>query len=265
MIRINLLPQQAGGKAAAKSSAPQSGTVMVTMILLVALLVTFGVFGFFFSQKLGAERELKEVNDKLAAAKTEKGDLERRYTELRANLEVLRKQDRVLQVLDPPEGRLYWAQKLNILPAYLPEGVYLTKIQVTEDVKEVETRESRQRYQKWVQGGKKGKAPARDYTPIIKQKLQMDGIAYKSDGTSDQRLDLIIQFYNNLEDQKVVTPFNNEEASFMDAMTPNILFDPFDQAEVGGRPVTRFRFHMVSRPVTADSAEAETAAGGTAN
>lgn len=257
MIRINLLPQQSGGKAASKTATPQGGTVAVTFILLVALLVTFGVFGFFFSQKLSAERHLAEVTEELTKTKTEKSTLEREYTELRENLEILRKQDRVLQVLDPPEGRLYWAEKLNILPAYLPDGVYLTKIGVTEDVKEVETRESRQRYQKWVQAGKKGKSPTREYTPVIKQKLQLDGVSYKSDGTSDQRLDLIIQFYNNLEEEKVVTPFNNKEVSFMDSMTPNILFDPFDQAQVGGRPVTRFRFYMVSRPVTAESSDTE--------
>jgi Tfp pilus assembly protein PilN len=254
MIRINLLPQQPG-KAAARAASPQGGTVLVALILFVAFVVTFGVFGFFFSNKYNEEKKAAALKAELDVVKKQKADLEREYSELRDSLEVLRKQDRILQLLDPPEGRLFWAEKLNILPAYLPEGVFLTKIDVSEDVREVETRESRQAQQRWVQGGRKGRQPTKEMTPVIRQKLTLDGVAYVPEGTSDQRLERIIEFYQRLESEKVVTPFNNKEVGFLDQMTTNILFDEFDQTRVGGRPVTRFRFFLSSRPLSMDGSQ----------
>jgi len=254
MIEINLLQQEGRSKAAAATTEPSvnAGNLLVAVVLLIAFLIVGAVFYVSFAGTSALRSEYNELSSQRARLQNETRTMEREYENLRETLEVLRNQDMILSVLDP-EDRLFWAEKLNILPSYMPDGVYLTRIRVTEDVREVETPESRAAYEEWQRaqrrrGATPTDAPQRTMIPVIQQRLVLNGVAYVADGTSAQRLERIIQLYSNLEDMKVELPFSGEEVAFMDNMMPGVSYRPFNQGTMGGREVTEFEFVLQTRP-----------------
>lgn len=252
MITINLLQTETRSKAAASIGEPSqaSGGVLVAVVLLAVFGLAGGLLAYFYLDLARVQNEQAEIRQERNSLRAERDALEEEYETLREALETLRNQDRMLAILDP-EDRLYWAEKLNILPMYVPDGVFLTRIRVTEQVQEVETPESRQAYEAWERQRRRGTRedpPRRVMVPVIRQTLELDGVAYEPDGTSADRLSKIIAFYNALENDRVELPFSGEEVSFMDNMSSPITYRPFTESAVQGREVTEFRFVIQSRP-----------------
>jgi len=252
MIRINLLPQEQSSGRAGK--APKTGgglpvtqnpTVLIAAVLTIVYLVLIGVGGFLYMGFAKTKAEVVALEGKKNRIVDEIKKIESEYNELRVAIRVMNEQRQVLEALDP-EDRLFWSEKLNILPSYVPDGVFLTRINVTENVREVETDDSKKAQARWVKGGKKGTQPKKVTRPIITQRIQLNGVSYVPEGGSQDRLRLIIDFHNTLMEEKVTLQFSGEEVSFMDRMKPNINFDEFQDGKVAGRDITKFTFYMTS-------------------
>jgi len=251
MIDINLLPQDIGRKAAkGPSSGPSSGAMAVTGILVVvyAIIISMGVFFLSSSQAVASERDRVEtLRDDLQAEVEETEEL---YADLKAEIEVLENQVVILEVLDP-EDRLFWAEKLNLLPQVVPDGVFLTNIQVNENVVQRETQASKEAYERWKKIPKKDRPnapPRKQFYPEITYTVQFDGISYVEDGTDEQRLQKIIDFYTQLQSKELTVPFSGEKTYFMDKMNPNIDFPFVEKTDLQNREVARFTFNLKSTP-----------------
>lgn len=251
MININLLPQDIGRKASKGPSAgPSSGAMAVTgiLVLIYAVIIGMGVFFLSSSQAVASERDrLENLRDDLEAEVAETEEL---YADLKEELEVLENQVVILQVLDP-EDRLFWAEKLNLLPQVIPDGVFLTNIQVNENVVQRETQASKEAYDNWKKIPKKDRPkspPRKQFYPEITYTVQFDGISYVEDGTDEQRLQKIIDFYTQLQSKELTVPFSGEKAFFMDKMNPNIDFPFVEKTDLQNREVAKFTFNLKSKP-----------------
>jgi hypothetical protein len=143
---------------------------------------------------------------------------------------------------------MIWSRKLNMLPMVVPEGIYLTQIEVTQRVTEKESAESIKRRNDWMKT-KKGPAPPTEKFPVYTQTLVLQGIAYVPDGTPAQRLDQIVLFNRRLRDGRYKVPFDKEPMSFMDGFRPDILPSPVSPGRMAGRDVSLFRFTLNTRPL----------------
>lgn len=251
MIKINLLPQEVPGKSAAAAPARTGGGgAIVALLLIFAFAVVAIAGGFVYNVKRSAEAETERLKAQENARKNERAELQRQHADVQEALQTLRNQVAVLEILDP-EDRLFWAKKLNILPMFVPDGVFLTSIGMEENVKEVETPESRRAYDAWrKRKDKNAPQPPRVYVPVITSGLRLNAVAYVADGTSDQRLELILDFYRRLETQTATVPFSGEEVGFLENMIRAINSEEYSTDSVEGREVTKFSFFMNSIPVT---------------
>ncbi|CAN5228595.1 hypothetical protein BH09SUM1_BH09SUM1_11660 [soil metagenome] len=252
MIKINLLPQEmAGGRGGpAAGGSAGSGGAMVALVLILIFGVNIAIAAVLLTKTQAAKAALQSAQAEETAAKDELGKTEVAYSERKLDLERMEKLIEVANKLDPPE-RLLWSRKLNALPIEVPEGVYLTAIQVTQDVKEEETAESisrRNEYEKT----KKGTPPVIEKVPNITQTLTMDGISYIDQGSENQRLAQVNQFYRNLLTKKVKLPYDKEPSSFMDGFVDLIEPSPFSTSQLEKRDVLNFKFTLNTRKVTID-------------
>lgn len=259
MIRINLLPQQAtGSKGAAAPSSPSSSGGLVVGLAIVAILAVVVVAGFgVLALKKRSDAKLASVRDDLAAVNKEISSKKKEAEEIEQAIAALQNQVKVLNTLNPTE-RLYWAEKMNMLPLIVPEGIYLTELKVTQDVKEVETKASQQRAADWEKkpANTRGPRPPRDVYPVIRQTLIINGIAYVQDGTSDQRLQLIIDFMDALQTKTVKIPFSGKEGNFMDFFEPRVQWESFEDKNMAGRTVQAFQLSILSKPIGGSPDEA---------
>lgn len=249
MIKVNLLPQELSGKASKISTSSNEGTGMV-LLAVVLFLGLLGGGGFFvYSSYANSHAQLDAANRESARIDADLKKKQKEYEELRTSLDELQSQVAVLQSLDPPD-RLLWSEKLNILPALVPENVFLTELEVKESVTERETDESRRAYEDWVAKGSKGTPPARRKQPIVRQTFEFAGIAYSPDNRFEARLDKITEFVSNLQQKSVKIPFTGEETTFSRGFVPDVRpIAPVEATRVGNREVTRFRFAMTTREV----------------
>src|SRR5690606_21172648 len=136
--------------------------------------------------------ETQQVRNRNEALGREIEQKEEQFEELQEMERVLRNQIALLETLDPPD-RLFWAEKLNLLPLYVPDGVFLTTIEVTESSREVETADSRRLQDEWRRkpARSRGPQPPQEFQTIITQQLELEGVSYVAEGTSDDRLALI--------------------------------------------------------------------------
>jgi hypothetical protein len=97
-----------------------------------------------YKQFSAADQDL--LATKAAAAKYEKEyqDALKKNQEKYDNWQRLKVKSEILSSL-MPDQRLFWAQKLDMLTKLTPEGVYITSVDVTEEVKMVETDFSKKR------------------------------------------------------------------------------------------------------------------------
>lgn len=261
MIEINLLPQDNLAKASkGKSAGPQQGSLIVAAILFFAFAIVIGLGAYFY---LGAVTVQAEASRKMAQAKTLKTELDTKreqFKEISQQLDALRSQVALLSALDPQEGRLFWAEKLNLIPQMVPEGVFLTSIKVTEDVRQKETKESIEAYQKWAKLPKKDRpeaAPKKQFYPEIRYNLSMNGIAYVEDGTDDQLVQLAVLFYNQIKSDPLTIPNTGEKTLFLENFRPNIGVSPMTRTLIDNRPVFQFNFAFESNPTKAASLDLE--------
>jgi Tfp pilus assembly protein PilN len=244
MIKINLLPQEMAGRGARATRTADDGQALVALLLIVLLIANLGVGGFFLYERSQAQKQrdiVKAERDKVAE-ELRKTKIE--FDEINSSLENMRRLIELAESLDP-EDRLLWSRKLNALPLLVPEGVFLSEIQVVQKITEVETDESVAARTAWART-RRGPQPPVERVPSVTQTLTLKGIAYVEGGTATQRLDQITLFFRNLREKKVRLPFDQAETSFMDGLA-NILPSPVETATLQGRQVNTFTFTLNSR------------------
>ncbi len=253
MIKVNLLPQEAvsrRGAAPAAAGAPGGGGALVALALVgafvvVALLAVYVFYGNMKSKSgvLAAKKELADVEKDI---KRLEGD----FLILKQKKQVFENQLEVLNSLDPPD-RLLWCEKVNLLPELVPEGVFLTRINVEEQVREVETAESIKRRADWEKASKakRGPKPVAVKKPVIRQTLTIEGVAYVEGGQSDKRLELFTTFLRNLQEKEPTVPFTKKKKSFMQNFENEVSFDPIVGASLEGREVSKFIIRLRSKPM----------------
>ncbi|MDX1972964.1 MAG: hypothetical protein SFY68_10580 [Candidatus Sumerlaeia bacterium] len=253
MIEINLLPQEQLSKA--PKSAGTGGSSQYSLLIAALLLLLYGgAFGlgvYYYTDLLTQQStaaRLKTQADELAKTVKEK---EEEFKDVSTQLEALRSQVALLNALDPKEGRLFWAEKLNLLPSFVPEGVFLTNIKVTEDVRMKETPESLAAFEAWRKLPVKTRPkepPKKQFTPEIRYRLNMNGVAYVEDGTDDQLVELVVAFHSKIKSDKVAVPFSGEEKPFMENFRETISISPLTRKTMDNRSVYEFRFDFETIP-----------------
>ncbi|MGF1572497.1 MAG: PilN domain-containing protein [Sumerlaeia bacterium] len=259
MIQINLLPQENYAKASKRaSSGPNQGAVIVTAVLLLAFIVVLGLGGYFYYSLLSIQTEASRQVAQAATLKSERDTKRDQFRDISAQLDALRSQVALLSALDPQEGRLFWAEKLNLLPQVVPEGVFLTRINVTEDVKQKETKESQEAYEKWRKMPVKSRPqapPKKEFYPEITYRLTLDGIAYVQDGADEQLVELAVRFHNRIKTETLVVPHSGEETGFMDNFRNTIGISPMSRTSIDNRPVYKFSFTLDTIPNKIDTSK----------
>ena len=197
-----------------------------------------------YKQKVADELLLQEKKNAVAMYQKKIKNIEKQYADLKKRMELTSNELEILRALDPP-NRLLWSEKLNMLAELIPDGIYLTQIKLTESVSEVQTKESRQRYNEWVKKGKKGKAPKIVKKPIITQRLFLYGVARAE--TPEDRLRLVSKFSEALKNFKWKTP-KGEIHSFYEHFVGEIDTRELVATRVEGIPVTRFTFILKTKP-----------------
>lgn len=252
MIKVNLLPQDvavAGRGAARPLSGPVSGGAVVALTLVLAY-VLVSIIGFMVVYaRIQSDNAVKSAQQEHQAVVDKIATLEKNYKDLKTARALYENQLEVLNALDPKE-RLLWCEKFNLLPQLVPEGVFLTRIKVDEEVREVETAESLRRQQEWQRAGSRGARPPVVKKPQIRQTLTLEGVAYIEGGQSDRRLELIIAFLNSLRSKEAIVPHTKNPKSFMENFEgQDVTWDPIIGDTVGGREVSRFVFKLKTKPM----------------
>jgi len=251
MIKINLLQQSGSSRAAGATSvsAPGGGAFLVAGILVATFVVIIG---------FGAVRFMTWTNDRAVTAQVrgEASRLEReiqrkeeQFEDLQEMERVLRGQVALLETLDP-EDRMFWAEKLNLLPMYVPDGVFLTQVRVTESSREVETAESRRRQEEWRRrpSRSRGPQPAQQYQTVITQQMVLEGVSYVSEGSSDDRLELITTFLRDLQTRDVTSPSTGETVRFFQGFR-DLNYSNIEGVTIAGRECSRFAFTLRARSI----------------
>ena len=255
MIRINLLPSDGGKRSAASGAGSKrvsSGPSPAPFYLLLALLYAGALTAGWFVYSTGADvkRQVAEASnerDKL------KADVQKRQAEFEANN--LRSQEieekyAVIAALGP-ENRVFWSEKVNMIAmARLNLAVYVTKIELQEQIDEKETEESVRRREDWKRAKEKDPKlatpePQPVKQPVINQTLKINAIAYGND--SSQRLTQIRLFMNNLTTLEWKRQ-SGETARFMDRMSPEIVGGDQVTDVVAGVEVVRFTLDVKAEP-----------------
>ncbi len=251
MIKLNLLQQEGSARSASgpSMSAPGGGTFLVAGILMAAFVVILGYGGMRYIQMDRDNRETATVRGEAQKLDADIKRKEEQFEELRELERVLRNQIALLETLDPPD-RLFWAEKLNLLPLYVPDGVFLTTIQVTESSREVETADSRRVQEAWLKkpARSRGPQPPQNFQTIISQQLRLDGVSYVADGTSDDRLALITTFLRDLQTKEVAAPGTGQTTSFFRNFR-SIDYAPIEGVTIAGRECSKFSFTLRARPI----------------
>jgi hypothetical protein len=250
MIKVNLLPTEQGKRQAAARRA--SGPSPLPFYLLLVLLYLLAAGAGYYVYGLGAEAS-KQVADRTKQRDGLKADVQKRQAEFEANN--LRSQEieekyAVVEALGP-QNRIFWSEKINMISmARLNLAVYITKIELTEQIDERETPDSVRRREEWQAAKKKDPKlstpePQPVKQPVINQTLIINGIAYGNN--SSQQLEQAYSFYNNLRSLEWKRA-SGETARFTDRLAKE--FQPLDQKadRVAGVDVMRFGYSIKAEP-----------------
>jgi Tfp pilus assembly protein PilN len=249
MIKINLLPPELtkskrsrGGKVV---RAPSSASAFIIPFIVVVYL---GVGLFAYSVYNHKKKDDKDVTDLLNESEELKNKVEARQEEFHELMDLkstLENQIEILEALNPP-NRLMWAEKINMIADIIPKGVYITNINVTEYVRQIETNASRENRKTWVKAGSLPEnKPSVINKPEITQHLSISGITWADD--PEQRLQLIMRFYEAMKLYEN-RGFNGKIRRFMDNFQEIIRIDPTYEAEVSKRTVNRFKLILKTIP-----------------
>lgn len=256
MIKINLLPQEMvgakGGASAGSAPSPASGKLLVAAAL-IALVAVDAVLGFYlYTAQASAKAELEELEDRATEIAQELEETEVTYNQETADIELMNDLISVYESLDS-DDRILWSEKLNMLPLLVPENIYLSDIQVTQQIREIETEDSvkaRNAWQEKKASERSAEPPAAEMVPVITQSMRLVGICYVEGGSGPQRLTQISRFYQNLQGAKsVVLPFDKQERRFVTGFDPNIRLEPINVTTINDREVSTFNFTMRTKPI----------------
>lgn len=254
MIRINLLPVSEKKRRALRRT-PEGrepgiagpGVSPFTIIILVICFALVAVLAYLiYMQKVEDERLLQEKRDQVKYYEDEISKIQKDYVAIKKLLDLTTNQIEILRALDPP-NRILWSEKLNMLAELVPDGIYLTRIKVDEEVKEVETEDSKRQYKQWLDGGKKGARPPAIKKPIITQTLYLYGISRAE--LPEDRLRLISSFSEALK----TFSWKNREGevrSFFEHFAGEIDTSELVVTRIEGVSVTQFTFIMKTKSFT---------------
>jgi hypothetical protein len=251
MIKINLLPPEAGKRSSGGGAKVAKGPRSAFLPLALVLVILYGIggYGAYWLYDKGVQSDLK-----VKAERSRKDRKEREVKRLQeevdthtADREEIEEKYEVARALSP-ENRVFWSEKLNMIArSRIDLAVYVTKLQLKEKVDEVETPESVKRREEWKAAKQKPTArePNPVKRPIINQSLTIEALAYGND--TAQRLRQVSAFQEALQNLKWQRE-NGEVVRFMDGM--RIDFGQLSQklAVVGGVEVWRFGFVVVAEP-----------------
>ncbi len=250
MIKVNLLPTDSGKRASAarRPSGPSPAPFYLLLVLLYAGALAAG----YYVYNSGAE-SAKKVRDVTKTRDDLKAEVQRRQAEFEANN--LRSQEieekyAIVEALGP-ENRIFWSEKINMIArARLNLAVYVTKIELEEQIDERETPESVRRREEWKKEKEKNPKlatpePQPVKQPIINQTLIINGISYGT--SSEQMLRQISQFSQTLKNLHW-TRESGEQTSFTERLAKQ--FDqPTQKADrVAGVDVMRFDLKIKAEP-----------------
>jgi Tfp pilus assembly protein PilN len=252
MIRLNLLPDEAQGRRAGaqrwmsgrSSEGARSTTAPVVWLTVIpAFLIAGGAFGYiYFNDVHLPQQERRSVEAKLNALRAEVSQMESQYSYLREAAERFERQAKVIDILMPP-NRILWSEKFNQISQCVPDNVYITHVQVNEQVREIETPESANAHSAWMATpqNRRGPEPERIMVPSIIQTLAIEGISYARQ--RERRIQLVLDFWSNLVNHASVGR-HGEPRRFMEqfAGPPRIEYN--ESQDVAGVEVNAFRLVM---------------------
>lgn len=252
MIKINLLPPESGKRAsAAAAKAPGAPSPAPFFALLGLLYLLAAGAGYYVYSMVSDEQAL--VQQQEGRLKKLKAEIQKREAEFEQNNLMSREIEEKYAVVEAlgPENRVFWSEKINMIAmARLNLAVYVTKIELQEQIDEQETAESIARREKWKQDKAKDPKlqtpePQAVKQPIINQTLVISAIAYGND--SSQRLQQINAFSANLHNLTWKRE-SGDKAAFMDRLVNEFEMLPHKVEEVGGVEVIRFGFSIKADP-----------------
>lgn len=242
MIKINLLPQNSQkGLGGSKGATVNRGAMLVVLLALLMAALNGGALWMALSCIWTAKAELAGVQSKLDLVNEQ---IQKRMTEaeqVKKFRDVVKNQMDVLQSLDPPE-RMLWCEKLNMLSNLIPADVFISEINVTEQVEMVETEASKAARLKWEKAEKKvGTEPAPVKRPLISYLMKVTGVALGRDNVE--------QFNNVMKFHKAMTTYSIKDAQgrerkFMDGFDPNINLGSIEATVSEGEAVNQFTFTL---------------------
>jgi hypothetical protein len=245
MIRINLLDQSPGKRnAVGDPSLPQGGGSVIVLLAAMVMITLNGGLAMKAWKNVGRAKAdfqgIKAERDGLKAninSQLNEADQIREFREIVAN------QMDVLRSLDP-QDRILWCEKVNMLANLIPANVFLVDLEITEDVKMVETEQSKIAREKWKTTSKKkrkGDEPKPVFKPVIKYKMDITGLALGKD--SVEQFNNVLSFHEAMIAHQEVDAFGKDQR-FMDGFNSNIEFDTVETMVYEGTPVNKFIFKL---------------------
>lgn len=254
MIRINLLPEELRGRGRRTIGASRPGVSAGTIAAIAALiLIDLAAFYAIFHRIQAAKDKTAEMKAELADKTAERDKLMPDYVLLRDLREELIVKEAILKTLDPPD-RILWSQKLNMLCYIVHPEVFITNLNLTEDVQMVETEASIKRRQDWEAMATKpaGGPPEPVKVPIITQTLTITGIT--TGDTNREQLDSFREFWTALQSYKTKDN-RGADVGFMDGFAKTEVPESglvFDQV-VGGKDVGQFTITLTTVPMSGET------------
>lgn len=251
MIKINLIPREAGKKAGA--AAPGRARLgfdpflIFALVLVILYVAAAGVFYWAYRESAKVNRAFQEVSSRKQQKQKQVERVKRELMERSAEIEDIERRYEVARALSP-ESRVFWSEKLNMLAlARRDFAVYITKIALAEKVDEIETPESEKRRREHREKKLPGPEPAAVKRPIINQWLTIEAVAYGRD--AQEKLNNVVAFQNSVKNLKWRRE-NGTIVRFLDGMNPEFGQLPQKLATVGGIEVMRFGFVINAEPQT---------------
>lgn len=260
MIEINLLPESerkgrvaAGRKPAAAAGGAGSGMEGIAVLAFAAAMTVIVAAGGLFAraQISAAEQRTEAKRAELRQIEAEIQKHQREARQIRRMREVLNNQWELLQALDPPD-RILWSEKMDMLANLMPANVFLSNVNVVENVVEVETQASIRRRQQWEQNNRQGPRPPVVKKPIITYVLTLRGLTTGSDNV--EQFDNVLKFHQALVNHSSVD-HKGVKRAFMDGFNPNIEFESVRATLFEGFPVNEFSFRLRTKPSTPTEAK----------
>ncbi|NQU42807.1 hypothetical protein HQ520_05945 [bacterium] len=282
MIRINLLPPELQGKASRSARRPGGATspnlfkgfVLLLVLLFIAAWGYAGYSRVYEPIRAAKEKEEAQKIRVNALKKTLERDREA-YSERLAKWTLMQNQIEIIAQL-MPDNRILWAEKINMLSSMIPEGIYITKIQLEEEVEMVETDESKRVQDEWQQKkrsieripNEREKSrklenlpdePDKVEKPVITQILHIKAATLLQEEGAD-RIDKVIEFRRRMQEYETVN-LNGEVRTFRHGFTRtggsesiniDIELGPMEIEVIDALPVWTFELILTTEKMKPD-------------